>query len=112
MKRRLLILVFLGAVVAGLAYIVSLFDSPVRYLVVLPMFVSMFFIPNDSNKIMPFLKFVGFMFVVFLFYCTIVLSLVESNLPLSKSWVFALVLTVWASVVRLVNAIGPRSIPS
>jgi len=111
-RRLILLLVFPVSVISGLIYMGSLFESPVRYLVVLPMFVSMFFIPNINIKARAFLKIFDLMFVVFLAYCAIVLSLVESNLPPSKSWMFALILTLWSSFVKLINSIRLRGATS
>ena len=108
----MIIIVYLAAILAVGFYLLSKFDSPVRYLVVLPIFVSIFFIPTGKISVPQFLKFTVLLGLVYYIYCTIVLILVDGSSPVSSSWGYALVLTVWAAIVRLINTIRTRDVAS
>ena len=109
MKRRVIFFGYLAAILAGFTYLLLKFDSPARYTTLLPFLISIFFIPNGKIDLIRFLKFVGLSGLIFYIYSTIILSLIDTALPISKSWIYALVLTVWAAIVRLINTTRPRS---
>ena len=112
MKRRVIILVFLASLIAGFVFMLSLFDGPVRYLSVLPMILSVMFLPTGKTNATDFLKLLALLFLIYFVYCTAVLVLLKSGTPISKGWTFALILTVWAGFVRLVNTVKSRNVTS
>ena len=112
MKRRVIFFGYLAAILAGFTYLLLKFDSPARYTTILPMLISIFFIPNGRISLIGFIKFVGLSGLIFYIYSTLILSFIDGDIPVSKSWVFALVLTVWASIVRLVNTTRTRTATS
>ena len=108
----MIIVAYLTAIIAVGVYLLSKFDSPVRYLVVLPIFVSIFFIPVGKTSVAQFLKFTVLFGLVYYIYCTIVLILVDGSSPVSTSWGYALILTIWAALLRLINTIRTRGAAS
>jgi len=104
----MIIVAYLTVIISAGFYLLSKLDSPVRYLVVLPMFVSIFLIPVGKTSVAQFLKFTILFGLGYYIYCTIVLMLVDESSPVFKLWGFALILTVWAALVRLINTIRTR----
>jgi len=107
-KRRVIFFGYLAVILTGFIYLLLKVDSPLRYTALLPIFISIFFIPNGKINLIQFLKFVGLSGLIFYIYSTLILILIDTNIPVSKSWIYALLLTVWAAIVRLTNTTRPR----